>query len=400
MQKLAIPANPDGTMYIYASQGENKARSYEITIIDISGQPVELDGTTAVFYVNKGKNIVQIPMEIEGNTATATLTSGACDVPGDHPCWVQVIKPDTYDLRVDGLVLRVQACDIEGASAASDEWGELTQLIVQAQQAIDKANTAAGQAETAADNANTTASTASNAASAANTAASNAESAATAANSAASQAATAASDAQTKGNYAQTQGDAAKAIVEQWEGIGLDDFVPITRTVNGKPLSSDIVLSPVDVGAQPQTTARNNMVKADASGALVAAGFNDFAPGIQYEEKGLNENEKVAIWKFADGTMITSKRRYFNSIVIDKEAGGGAVSTASYELGGIGATFTTYPYVTLTVIASDTAMQGIWIYTAVPSADMMTTYPIIRFMGPYSYTTQGWVHIQAIGRWK
>lgn len=400
MQKLAIPANPDGTMYIYASQGENKARSYEITIIDISGQPVELDGTTAVFYVNKGKNIVQIPMEIEGNTATATLTSGACDVPGDHPCWVQVIKPDTYDLRVDGLVLRVQPCNIEGAAEASDEWGELTQLIVQAQQAIDKANTAAGQAETAADNANTTASTASNAASAANTAASNAESAATAANSAASQAATAASDAQTKGNYAQTQGDAAKAIVEQWEGIGLDDFVPITRTVNGKPLSSDIVLSPVDVGAQSQTAARSTVVKADASGALVAAEFNDFAPGIQYEEKNLNENEKAAIWKFADGTMITSKRRYFNSIVIDKEVGGGAVSTASYELGSIGATFTTYPYVTLTPVASDTSMQGLWIYTTVPSADMMTTYPIIRFMGPYSYTTQGWVHIQAIGRWK
>lgn len=400
MQKLAIPANPDGTMYIYASQGENKARSYEVTIIDIGGKPVELDGTTVVFYVDKGKNIVQIPMGIEGNTATATLTSGACDVPGDHPCWVQVIKPDTYDLRVDGLVLRVQACDIEGASAASDEWGELTQLIVQAQQAIDNANAAAEEAETAADNANTTASTASNAASAANTAASNAESAATAANSAASQAATAASDAQTKGNYAQTQGDAAKAIVEQWEGIGLDDFVPITRTVNGKPLSSDIVLSPVDVGAQSQTAARSTVVKADASGELVAAEFNDFAPGIQYEEKNFNENEKVAIWKFPDGTMITSKRRYFNSIVIDKEAGGGAVSTASYELGSIGATFTTYPYVTLTPVASDTSMQGLWIYTTVPSDDMMTTYPIIRFMGPYSYTTQGWVHIQAIGRWK
>lgn len=192
---------------------------------------------------------------------------------------------------------------------------------------------------------------------------------------------------------AETMNDLENRINE-----GFNDFA--TRTVNGKPLSSDIVLSPVDVGAQSQTVARNTMVKADASGELVAAGFDDFAPGIQYEEKNLNENEKAAIWKFADGTMITSKRRYFNSIVIDKEVGGGAVSTASYELGGIGATFTTYPYVTLTPVASDASMQGLWIYTTVPSADMMTTYPIIRFMGPYSYTTQGWVHIQAIGRWK
>ena len=174
--------------------------------------------------------------------------------------------------------------------------------------------------------------------------------------------------------------------------------MPTASDVGARPLTW--LPSTVDIGAQAQTAARSTVVKADASGALVAAEFNDFAPGIQYEEKNLNENEKAAIWKFPDGTMITSKRRYFNSIVIDKEAGGGAVSTASYELGGIGATFTTYPYVTLTVIASDTAMQGIWIYTAVPSADMMSAYPIIRFAGPYMYKTQGWVHIQAIGRWK
>lgn len=271
MQKLAIPANPDGTMYIYASQGENKARSYEVTIIDISGKPVELDGTTAVFYVHKGENIVQIPMEIEGNTATATLTSGACDLPGDHPCWVQVIKPDAYDLRVDGLVLRVQACDIEGAVDASDEWGQLTQLIVQAQQAIDNANTAAGQAETAADSANIAANAANSAADTANTAASNAQIATSAASNAANQASTAAGDAQSNGDYAKTQGDAAKAIVEQWEGVGIDDFVPITRTINGKPLSSDISLTPSDIGAQPQTAAKNSMIKADSSGNLIAA---------------------------------------------------------------------------------------------------------------------------------
>ncbi len=52
---------------------------------------------------------------------------------------------------------------------------------------------------------------------------------------------------------------------------------PITRTVNGKPLSSDIILSPADVGAQPQTAVRDAMVKADASGKLVEA-----ADGVDY----------------------------------------------------------------------------------------------------------------------
>lgn len=396
MQKLAIPANPDGTMYIYASQGENKARSYEITIIDISGQPVELEGTTAVFYVNKGKNIVQIPMEIEGDTATATLTSGACDVPGDHPCWVQVIKPDTYDLRVDGLVLRVQACDIEGASAASDEWGELTQLIVQAQQAIDKANTAAGQAETAADNANTTASTASNAASAANTAASNAESAATAANSAASQAATAASDAQTKGNYAQTQGDAAKAIVEQWEGIGLDDFVPITRTVNGKPLSGDIVLSPADVGAQPQTAVRDAVVKADASGALVAAGFDDFAPGIQFSTpSGMGYTN---VWKFPNGLMIVTKTIHLDSVAITTQLEGYCVS-AAYSLGAI-PEFAERPYLTASVLGYNNELVWVVNLSYGSGDDNKAALPNIRLASNYAHTADFYVNVQAIGRWK
>lgn len=274
MQKLSIPANPDGVTYIYATQGENKARTYQITVIDISGQPVELEGTTAFFYVqkgSKGQNVVQIPMAIQGNTATVTMTSGACDVPGDNPCWVQVIKPDIYDLRVDGLILRVQPCNIDGAGEASAEFGALTKLIVQAKQAIEETNTAAGQATAAAGSANTAADTANTAAGQATAAAGSANTAASVANTAAGQATDAAQAAQTKGDYAQTQGNAAKAIIDQWQGLDASNLVPDTRTINAKPLSANITLSAADVGAQPQTAARNTIVKADASGNLVAA---------------------------------------------------------------------------------------------------------------------------------
>ena len=396
MQKLIIPANPDGATYIYASQGENKARSYEITIIDISGQPVVLNGTTVVFYVNKRKNIVQIPMKIEGNTATVTLTSGACDVPGDHPCWVQVVKPDTYDLRVDGLVLRVQACNIEGAVDTSDEWGELTQLIVQAQQAIEGANNAAGQAETAAGSANTAADTANSAAGTANTAASNAESAATAANNAASQAAAAASDAQTKGDYAQSQGDTVKAIIEQWEGVGLDDFVPITRTINDKPLSGDITLSPVDIGAQPQTAARNTMVKADASGTLVAAGFDDFAPGIQFENP--SGMDYTNVWKFPNGLMIATKTVYLENIAITT-ATGGFFSSQSQPLGSI-PKFVERPYLTASAFGYDNLICWISNLSYKEGDDNKSMLPNIRLASNYSRTGSFYVNVQAIGKWK
>ena len=147
-------------LVIPATQGENLAREYDITVIGLDGQPVDLTGTTVSMYVIKrGGETVQIAATVSGNIATVVLPSGACDTPGDNACFIQVIKPDVYDLRVDNVILRVIPCNIDGAGEASDEFGTLTQLIADAQTAISNANTAAENANEAAEEAASTAET-------------------------------------------------------------------------------------------------------------------------------------------------------------------------------------------------------------------------------------------------
>lgn len=147
-------------LVIPATQGENLAREYDITVIGLDGQPVDLTGTTVSMYVIKrGGETVQIAATVSGNVATVVLPSGACDTPGDNACFIQVIKPDVYDLRVDNVILRVIPCNIDGAGEASEEFGTLTQLIADAQTAISNANTATENANEAAEEAASTAET-------------------------------------------------------------------------------------------------------------------------------------------------------------------------------------------------------------------------------------------------
>ena len=147
-------------LVIPATQGENLAREYDITVIGLDGQPVDLTGTTVSMYVIKrGGETVQIAATVSGNVATVVLPSGACDTPGDNVCFIQVIKPDVYDLRVDNVILRVIPCDLDSAGTASEEFGTLTQLIADAQTAISNANTAAENANEAAEEATSTAET-------------------------------------------------------------------------------------------------------------------------------------------------------------------------------------------------------------------------------------------------
>lgn len=159
-QKVEIYMTQQGTrVVIPATQGENLAREYDFTVIGLDGQPVDMTGTTVVMYVLKGKGVVQIPATIAEDSAKIVLPSGACDVPGEHQCFIQIIKPDVFDLRVDNIILRVIPCDVDGAGEASSEFTLLTQLISEAEQAIENANTAAEEARTTAEETATTVAT-------------------------------------------------------------------------------------------------------------------------------------------------------------------------------------------------------------------------------------------------
>lgn len=159
-QQVNIYMTQQGTrLIIPATQGENLAREYNITVIGLDGQPVELTGATVIMYVLKGSNVVQIPATISENFATVILPSGACDVPGEHQCFIQIIKPDVFDLRVDNIILRVIACNVDNAGEASSEFTALTELISQATEAIANANAAAEEARTTAESTATTVAT-------------------------------------------------------------------------------------------------------------------------------------------------------------------------------------------------------------------------------------------------
>ena len=159
-QKVEIYMTQQGTrVVIPATQGENLAREYDFTVIGLDGQPVDMTGTTVVMYVLKGKDVVQVPATIAEDSAKIVLPSGACDVPGEHQCFIQIIKPDVFDLRVDNIILRVIPCDVDGAVEASSEFTLLTQLISEAEQAIENANTAAEEARTTAEETATTVAT-------------------------------------------------------------------------------------------------------------------------------------------------------------------------------------------------------------------------------------------------
>lgn len=159
-QKVEIYMTQQGTrVVIPATQGENLAREYDFTVIGLDGQPVDMTGTTVVMYVLKGKDVVQVPATIAEDSAKIVLPSGACDVPGEHQCFIQIIKPDVFDLRVDNIILRVIPCDVDGAGEASSEFTLLTQLISEAEQAIENANTAAEEARTTAEETATTVAT-------------------------------------------------------------------------------------------------------------------------------------------------------------------------------------------------------------------------------------------------
>ena len=271
---ILSPVEPGVTEYIQASQGENNARVFSFTVLDSLGQPLDMAGCTVAFYVDRlSKGVVQVAASVSGSVATVTLPSGSCNVPGEWGCWLQIIKPDEYDLRVDNLKLRVQPCNIDEAAEASDEFSLLTQLIVSAQEAIDNANSAATEANNAAGSANSAANEANTAVGAANTAAGSANSAAQSANSSAElagqkagEADNAAAAANTAASSATTAAQQARELIEELEQL-------------------DVSQMQTDLNSHIANQNNPHGVTASQTGALPTAG-GSMSGAIQFEGGG------------------------------------------------------------------------------------------------------------------
>ena len=128
------------TATIMTAEGENEARVYRFTVVDVGGAVINLEseGADVALYIMRPGAPVQIGAEINGSTATITIPSGACSVPGKFAAWLQIVT-STYDLRVDGMEFVVKANAIDdGAEQAEAEFGLLTEMIQQGQAAIAK----------------------------------------------------------------------------------------------------------------------------------------------------------------------------------------------------------------------------------------------------------------------
>lgn len=271
---ILSPVEPGVTEYIQASQGENNARVFSFTVLDSLGQPLDMAGCTVAFYVDRlSKGVVQVAASVSGSVATVTLPSGSCNVPGEWGCWLQIIKPDEYDLRVDNLKLRVQPCNIDEAAEASDEFSLLTQLIVSAQEAIDNANSAATAANSAAGSANSAANEANTAAGAANTAAGSANSAAQSANSSAELAGQKAGEADNAAAAANTAASSATTAAQQ------------ARELIEELGQLDVSQMQTDLNSHIANQNNPHGVTASQTGALPTAG-GSMSGAIQFEGGG------------------------------------------------------------------------------------------------------------------
>ena len=128
------------TATIMTAEGENEARVYRFTVVDVGGAVINLEseGANVALYIMRPGAPVQIGAEINGSTATITIPSGACSVPGKFAAWLQIVT-STYDLRVDGMEFVVKANAIDdGAEQAEAEFGLLTEMIQQGQAASEK----------------------------------------------------------------------------------------------------------------------------------------------------------------------------------------------------------------------------------------------------------------------
>nr|DAE51446.1 MAG TPA: tail protein [Caudoviricetes sp.] len=151
-ENLNLFANSSSVpIVISASQGESNARSFKIQIVGTDNLPIDLEGsTTSLYILIDPETEVQIPGIVEGTYVTFTLTYNSTLTAGNHKCWIQIIKPNDSDLRVDNLTLCVQECNIDTLAEQSPEFGALTQLITEAQEAITNANEAAEEASSTA----------------------------------------------------------------------------------------------------------------------------------------------------------------------------------------------------------------------------------------------------------
>ena len=130
-ENIALQAwRKDISYILHAVQGESDSRTFNFILYDQTGAVISPTDKTVSFYVQKPDGTtVMLDTTTSGSTISVTLTLQTCAVPGVMPCWIQLVDENGDDLRVDSLLLEVQACNFDGAVESSSEFTALQQAL-------------------------------------------------------------------------------------------------------------------------------------------------------------------------------------------------------------------------------------------------------------------------------
>lgn len=125
-----------------ASQGEMNARFLEITLVD-GGEPLNLEGTTVLIYAEKpDKNVIFNNCKIENaekGIVSVGLTSQMSALSGKLNCEIHVVNREKSTLKILGLQIRIMPCaNSDSAVESTSEFTVLSDAIEQTLEIMDQ----------------------------------------------------------------------------------------------------------------------------------------------------------------------------------------------------------------------------------------------------------------------
>lgn len=139
---LTLYNNPTGTgRTLIWEQGESGSHTYDLIIIDQTGQPVDLTGCSVALYFKPPSGTIQIGATVSssGDSASLTVPGEATQSPGTYQAWVAVVRPSPQqNIIINNLAIIIRANVVDASAPEAEPYfGELTQMIADGQQAIN-----------------------------------------------------------------------------------------------------------------------------------------------------------------------------------------------------------------------------------------------------------------------
>lgn len=139
---LTLYNNPTGTgRTLTWEQGESGSHTYDLIIIDQTGQPVDLTGCSVALYFKPPSGTTQIGATVSssGDSASLTVPGEATQSPGAYQAWVAVVRPSPQqNIIINNLAVIIRANVVDASAPEAEPYfGTLTQMIADGQALIN-----------------------------------------------------------------------------------------------------------------------------------------------------------------------------------------------------------------------------------------------------------------------